>query len=197
VRENFRIASGRERAADPHIRNRDSQIRFCMTVRENGTPAGRSSIDPDKRPETGRKPARAADRTITAEKRNGPCDCGLAIEDRGFPPIANRQSAVRSPQSAMKEWAMRRIYGDVLASLAALAVVAAALVAVDDRVRDQFTLWFTGPPSKAELVNAGARVRDVTMVVFDAARDQSLEHAPLMIFVLAASVLLLFMLRTT
>lgn len=91
---------------------------------------------------------------------------------------------------------MRRVYGDVLGSLAALAVIVAALLAVDDRVREQVALRFTGAASKADLVHAGARVRDLTVVVFDAARDQSLEHAPLMIFVLAASVLLLFMLRT-
>jgi hypothetical protein len=33
-------------------------------------------------------------------------------------------------------------------------------------------------------------------VVTEAVRDQSIEHAPLVIFVLAATVLMMFMLRT-
>jgi hypothetical protein len=39
-------------------------------------------------------------------------------------------------------------------------------------------------------------VNDVVLAALDVLRDQSLEHAPLTIFALAATVLLLFMLRT-
>ena len=44
--------------------------------------------------------------------------------------------------------------------------------------------------------DVGQHVRDLTSVIAGAARDQSLEHAPLLIFALAATVLVLLMLRT-
>ena len=90
---------------------------------------------------------------------------------------------------------MRRPFRDAMLSIGALAVLLLALVAVDDRVREQLALRLAKPPS-AELASAGERLRDLATVVLEAARDQSLEHAPLMIFVLAATVLVLFMLRT-
>jgi hypothetical protein len=90
---------------------------------------------------------------------------------------------------------MRRAVGDALVSAGALMILLLALMIVDGRVREQISLRFSAQPS-AQLVSAGAQVRDLTSVVFEAARDQSLEHAPLMIFALAATVLVLFMLRT-
>jgi hypothetical protein len=89
---------------------------------------------------------------------------------------------------------MRGRIGDVLLSIGALAVLLLALVSVDDRVREQVALRLAARPS-TELAAAGAQMRDMTAVVLNAVRDQSLEHAPLMIFVLAATVLVLFMLR--
>lgn len=89
----------------------------------------------------------------------------------------------------------RRAFGDVLVSTGALMVLLLTLVAIDDRVREQVSLRFNRGPA-TDLVEAGARVRDLATVVFEAARDQSIAHAPLMIFVLAATVLVLFMLRT-
>ena len=90
---------------------------------------------------------------------------------------------------------MRRAFGEALMSAGALAILLLALVAVDDRVREQISLRLTTGPS-VELAHAGARVRDLTTVIVEAARDQSIEHAPLLIFVLAATVLVMFMLRT-
>ena len=90
---------------------------------------------------------------------------------------------------------MRRAFGEALMSAGALAILLLALVAVDDRVREQISLRLTARPS-VELANAGERVRDLTTVIVEAARDQSMEHAPLLIFVLAATVLVMFMLRT-
>jgi hypothetical protein len=46
------------------------------------------------------------------------------------------------------------------------------------------------------VANAEATVRNLASVVFAAVRDQSIEHAPLVIFVLLATVLFMFMLRT-
>ena len=90
---------------------------------------------------------------------------------------------------------MRRPFGDALLSIGALAILLFALVSVDERVREQVSLRLSARPS-VELAAAGAQVRDLTSVVFQAARDQSIEHAPLLIFALAATVLVLFMLRT-
>ena len=72
----------------------------------------------------------------------------------------------------------------------------ALLVSVDDRVRQQVSMRMGGGTAQAELRGAGAQVRDLAEIAFDAARNQSIEHAPMMLFVLAASVLFVFMLRT-
>jgi hypothetical protein len=90
---------------------------------------------------------------------------------------------------------VRRTFSDALISAGALVLLLLALVAFDDRVREQLSLRIHGNAS-SELVSAGAQVRDLATVVMDVARDQSIEHAPLLIFALAATVLVLFMLRT-
>ena len=90
---------------------------------------------------------------------------------------------------------MRRAFSEGLMSAGALAILILTLVAIDDRVREQVWLRFSAPPT-AQLQSAGASMRDLTAVMVEAARDQSLEHAPLLIFGLVATVLVLFMLRT-
>ena len=91
---------------------------------------------------------------------------------------------------------MRRAFGEGLMSAAALGAILLTLIAIDERVREQVWMRFASPPSAAELSHAGANVRDLGAVILEAARDQSLEHAPLLIFGLVAIVLVLFMLRT-
>ncbi len=90
---------------------------------------------------------------------------------------------------------MRRAFGEGLMSAAALAIIMLTLIAIDDRVREQIWLRLSAPPA-AQLSNASAKVRDLTGVIIEAAHDQSIEHAPLLIFGLGATVLVLFMLRT-
>jgi len=80
-------------------------------------------------------------------------------------------------------------------SVGTLGVLIAILAAFDERMREQVMLRVNGSPS-AQMANAGATVRTLSAVVFDVVKDQSIEHAPLVIFVLLATVLLLFMLRT-
>ena len=89
----------------------------------------------------------------------------------------------------------RRAVSDALVSAAAVTALLLALVAIDDRVREQIVLRMSAGPT-AQLADLGSRVRDVAAILVIAARDQSIEHAPLMIFALAATVLVLFMLRT-
>jgi hypothetical protein len=91
---------------------------------------------------------------------------------------------------------MRRVLGDALVSLGALAALLTTLVLVDDRVREQVSLRLSGTRPSDELVNAGTHLRTLVTVVLEALRDQSVEHAPMLLFVLAATVLVLFMLRT-
>lgn len=91
---------------------------------------------------------------------------------------------------------LRRALADTLVSAAAVGSLLLVLVAADDRVRDQ-ALWRFGAvhPSMA-LTQAGGQVRSVAAIAAETVRDQSLEHAPLLIFVLVATVLLLAMSRT-
>lgn len=90
---------------------------------------------------------------------------------------------------------MRRTISDALISIGALAALLVTLIAFDDRVRDVVSLRFSTGAS-ADLVGAGTQIRDIGAVLLDVARDQSMQHAPLMMFVLAATVLVMFMVRT-
>ena len=91
---------------------------------------------------------------------------------------------------------MRRAFGEGLMSAGALGAILLTLIAIDERVREQVWLRWASPPSGTDLSQASASLRDLSGVVFEALRDQSIEHAPLLIFGLVGTVLLLFMLRT-
>jgi hypothetical protein len=88
----------------------------------------------------------------------------------------------------------RRAIGEAAISLSTLMALLVALVAIDDRVREQIVLRASAGPAE-QLAGLGSRLSDIAAILAIAARDQSIEHAPLMIFVLAATVLVLFMLR--
>lgn len=91
--------------------------------------------------------------------------------------------------------AMRRAINEALMSAATVALLLLVLVAVDDRVRSEVKLRFVSHPTE-QLTVAGQQARDLTSVIAQAARDQSVAHAPLVIFAVAATVLVVFMLRT-
>ena len=88
---------------------------------------------------------------------------------------------------------MQRLSVDALASLGVLVVVLVTLMSVDVRVREQVQ---TVIASTSQVGDASGRIGEVGAVLFDAARTQSMDHAPMMIFIAAASVLVLFMVRT-
>jgi hypothetical protein len=90
---------------------------------------------------------------------------------------------------------MRRAFNEALLSAVAVAFVLLVLVGIDDRVRGEFALRFMSHPTQG-LAAAGQSAQTLTAVIAEAAREQSLAHAPLLIFALAATVLVLFMLRT-
>lgn len=91
---------------------------------------------------------------------------------------------------------MRRVISDGLLSLGAVLLLLVALVSIDDRVRERVTGLVTTPPSSREIAGVGAQVESMSVVIYKAARDQSVENAPMVVFGVAAAVLVLFMLRT-
>jgi hypothetical protein len=92
---------------------------------------------------------------------------------------------------------VRRVFGDALLSAGALILLLLALIAIDERVRDEITVRVRNPrPAAVGIERAGARARDLVTVVSDAAREQALEHAPLLLFAFAGTALVLFMIRT-
>ena len=91
---------------------------------------------------------------------------------------------------------MRRVISDGLISFGAVVLLVVALVSIDDRVRDKVTEFLQAPPNSAQITGAGVQVAQVSNAVFKAVRDQSVEHAPMVVFGVAAMVLVLFMLRT-
>jgi hypothetical protein len=90
----------------------------------------------------------------------------------------------------------RHLLSNVLASLGALALLVLVLVAVDDRVRDQFALRMSDGRPPAELARAGVQMRDMMTVIAEVVHDQTVEHGALMVFVVAGTALTLMMIRT-
>lgn len=90
---------------------------------------------------------------------------------------------------------MKRKFGiqQTLMSLGVFAVVVLALVSVDERVGERFHDLVSGG---ASLGSVGDRVAYLGDAVMDAARHQSIENAPLVVFATVGAVLFLFMVRT-
>jgi hypothetical protein len=91
---------------------------------------------------------------------------------------------------------MRRVIGDAAISMGALLVLILVLTGMDARVREQIALRVGSGTTSAQMAGAETTIRRLATVIVDAVRDQSIEHAPLVLFVIAGIVLLLFMLRT-
>jgi hypothetical protein len=90
---------------------------------------------------------------------------------------------------------MRRVFGDALISLCAVLALLLMLVSVDPRVRSQVAGVWGGSDTSA-VASLSTQIGEVSTVVLSAARDHGIANAPLMIFALASTVLVLFMLRT-
>ncbi len=70
------------------------------------------------------------------------------------------------------------------------------LAIVDERVRMQLGRIVGGRPPTSEIVSLGAQLRQLLRVTWQAIQDQSVENAPLVIFSVAALVLVVWMTRT-
>jgi len=91
---------------------------------------------------------------------------------------------------------MRRVLSDAVLTLGGAMVLVLALVMFDERVRDQVAMIADPRHPSEALAGLSGRATEIVSVVGTAMRSQSIEHAPLVIFALAATVLVLFMLRT-
>jgi hypothetical protein len=90
---------------------------------------------------------------------------------------------------------MRRALTDTLVSAAALLVVLIGLAAIDERVRERVVSAVREADlssSVSSIANVGG---DVAGIMLLAARDQSVDHAPMAVFVVSATILVLAMLR--
>lgn len=76
-------------------------------------------------------------------------------------------------------------------SIACFLLVLGVLVGLDPRVRER--AWILAGEASG---SGGDRLAELGDAVLLAIRDQSIEHAPLLIFSIVAAVLLIFMLRT-
>lgn len=77
-------------------------------------------------------------------------------------------------------------------SAAVFAGILFALASVDDRVQDRFRSLLNG----GELASWNSRLMDLLDAGAGAARSQSIENAPLVVFAAVGAVLVLFMFRT-
>jgi len=90
---------------------------------------------------------------------------------------------------------IRHTLKDALISCGAVLLLLTMLLAMDGRIREQVSLRFATRDA-GQLAHAGGQMRDVASVVYDVVRDQSSEHTALTVFVVAATVLVVFMVRT-
>ena len=99
-----------------------------------------------------------------------------------------------APSAAGKELRVtRRAFSEALLSAGSVAILLLALMTIDDGLREQLSERFAiGNPVEF----AGDNLRNLTAVVVQAVRHQSLAHAPLVVFALAAALLVVLMLRT-
>ena len=82
-----------------------------------------------------------------------------------------------------------------MASIGGAVSLVAGLLVLDPRLRQQANALANGEPSN-ELVSMNAQVQDILFTTLAVLRDYSVDNAVLVIFALAAMVLVLFMLRT-
>jgi hypothetical protein len=85
--------------------------------------------------------------------------------------------------------------GEAMASAICVAAVLATLVSIDSRVRDRFQALVSEASSEG-LTTWKDRAGAFADAVVQAARDHSIDQAPLLVFTVVAGALLIFMLRT-
>jgi hypothetical protein len=81
-------------------------------------------------------------------------------------------------------------------AIAGAGALIVGLAIVDERVRRELGRVVSGRPPTQEIVSFGGQVKEFLGVLWQAVQDQSVENAPLVIFSVAALVLVVWMTRT-
>ena len=90
---------------------------------------------------------------------------------------------------------MRRAFDNALLSAGAAIILVLVLVALDPKVRAQ--VWQqAGTSPSVHLADASQQANRIAHILWASVRDQSFANAPMLIFGVAAAVLVMFMLRT-
>ena len=90
---------------------------------------------------------------------------------------------------------MRRKFVEIAMTIGALGVILLVLVSFDGRVHDEFSRrWESGPT--VELATAGQQARRVAGVTALAIREQASAHKQIVMMLVAAGVLVMFMVKT-
>lgn len=96
----------------------------------------------------------------------------------------------------MSKTAIGRLHvRDYLTSAFGFGLVLTTLVVLDPRVSIKFSRAFYPSPAE-KLLSMGERVADFGRVVLMAAREQSVDHGPMLIMTVVGILLVAFMLRT-
>jgi hypothetical protein len=88
---------------------------------------------------------------------------------------------------------MKLSFRQTIASTVIFGAVVLGVVSVDDRVRERFGNLISGGDG---ISTWGNRATDLGGALVSALRHQSIENAPLMVFVTVGAVLVLFMLKS-
>jgi hypothetical protein len=88
---------------------------------------------------------------------------------------------------------MKLSFRQTIASTVIFGAVVLGVVSVDDRVRERFGNLISGGDG---ISTWGNRATDLGGALVSAPRHQSIENAPLMVFVTVGAVLVLFMLKS-
>jgi len=88
---------------------------------------------------------------------------------------------------------MKLSFRQTIASTVIFGAVVLGVVSVDDRVRERFGNLISGGDG---ISTWGNRATDLGGALMSALRHQSIENAPLMVFVTVGAVLVLFMLKS-
>jgi hypothetical protein len=91
---------------------------------------------------------------------------------------------------------IRRPFSGALAAAGGMVALLIGLAAIDERVRNQMTLAFARQGPTEEIADVGLQLQNMATIVAQAVRDQSIAHAPMVMFALVAMVLVLFLTRT-
>ena len=87
-----------------------------------------------------------------------------------------------------------RSLGETMLSVGALGALLTTIVLMNDRVREQMSMRFSGRTVSDELHSVSVHAREIGGIVMMAARDHGLEHGPVVLFAIAAVVLVVLML---